>query len=111
LQYFKPENYFEVREALLKAGRGDLIGEDCDCLIPSKPPREAIERRRQDANKRFRGEYVHTIKESEGGAKGNKSRQTVSRSSGKPKKKTKNRKQSRHEGTPGYRPGRKNTKK
>ncbi len=26
LQFFKPENYFEVREALLKAGRADLIG-------------------------------------------------------------------------------------
>ncbi len=26
MQFFKPENYFEVREALLKAGRGDLIG-------------------------------------------------------------------------------------
>ena len=26
LQFFKPENYFMVREALLKAGRADLIG-------------------------------------------------------------------------------------
>jgi uncharacterized radical SAM protein YgiQ len=61
LQFFKPENYFEVREALLQAGRQDLMGEGCDCLIPSRPPKEAIERRRDDANKRFAGNYVHTI--------------------------------------------------
>src|SRR5205085_11000201 len=39
MQFFKPENYFMVREALLKAGRGDLIGNGCDCLIPAHPPR------------------------------------------------------------------------
>jgi uncharacterized radical SAM protein YgiQ len=61
MQFFKPENYFEVRDALREAGRSDLIGEGCDCLIPSRPPKEAVERRREDANKRFRGEYVHTI--------------------------------------------------
>jgi hypothetical protein len=61
MQFFKPENYFEVRDALRQADRNDLIGEGCDCLIPSKPPREAIDRRREDANKRFRGDYVHTI--------------------------------------------------
>jgi hypothetical protein len=43
------------------AGRTELIGDGCDGLIPSKPPREAIEKRRKDANGRFRGEYVHTI--------------------------------------------------
>ncbi len=37
LQFFKPENYFEVREALLKAGRSDLIGSGCEALIPSQP--------------------------------------------------------------------------
>jgi uncharacterized radical SAM protein YgiQ len=61
MQFFKPENYFEVRDALREAGRSELIGEGCDCLIPSRPPKEAIERRRDDANARFRGEYVHTI--------------------------------------------------
>ena len=59
LQFFKPENYFEVRRALEQAGRQDLIGRGCDCLIPEKPPREALEARRLDANRRFRGEYVH----------------------------------------------------
>ncbi|MCE9551884.1 MAG: YgiQ family radical SAM protein [Planctomycetes bacterium] len=61
MQFFKPENYFEVRKALLAAKRGDLIGDGCDCLIPSQPPKEAIEGRRKDAGKRFRGDYVHTI--------------------------------------------------
>lgn len=61
LQFFKPENYFEVREALYRTGRQDLIGDGCDALIPSKPPKEAIMRRRQDANARFDGKYVHTI--------------------------------------------------
>jgi uncharacterized radical SAM protein YgiQ len=59
MQFFKPENYFEVRQALLSAGRQDLIGSGCDCLILAQPPREAILRRRQEADERFNGEYVH----------------------------------------------------
>jgi len=51
LQFFKPENYFEVRRALNEAGRQDLIGEGCDCLIPSKAPREAVDGRRRRASK------------------------------------------------------------
>src|SRR5205814_10397506 len=46
MQFFKPENWFTVREALTEAGRQDLIGNGCDCLIPAQPPREAIEARR-----------------------------------------------------------------
>ena len=46
LQFFKPENYFEVRKALEQAGRHDLIGDGCDCLIPSSPPRVALDERR-----------------------------------------------------------------
>lgn len=61
MQFFKPANYFEVRDALRQAGRHDLIGSGCDCLIPAMPPREAIAARRKDANTRFRGEYVHTV--------------------------------------------------
>ncbi|MCA9186253.1 MAG: YgiQ family radical SAM protein, partial [Planctomycetales bacterium] len=83
MQYFKPENYFEVREALRQAGRHDLIGEDCDCLIPSHPPREAIQRRRQQARD-VGGQYVHAIR---------------------PKKGSK--KESRHAPGRGYRPDRK----
>ncbi len=69
MQFFKPENYFEVREALRETGRTDLIGDGCDALIPSKPPKEALIRRRKDANKRFRGEYVHTIPNAKKGSK------------------------------------------
>jgi len=61
LQFFKPENYFEVREALLQAGRGDLIGGGCDALIPAQPPKEALTARREKANQAARGDYVHTI--------------------------------------------------
>src|SRR6266446_6370852 len=62
MQFFKPENYFEVREALRAAGRADLIGDGCDALIPAGPPREALETRRQRANQEVQdGEYVHQI--------------------------------------------------
>jgi hypothetical protein len=61
MQFFKPENYFEVRKALEQAGRQDLIGSGCDALIPAQPPREALLARRQQANANFRGDYVHTI--------------------------------------------------
>lgn len=61
LQYFKPENYFEVRRALLDAGRGDLIGGGCDALIPANPPKEALQQRREHANEAVRGDYVHQI--------------------------------------------------
>jgi len=84
MQFFKPENYFEVREALRQAGRQDLIGDGCDSLIPAQPPREAIAARRDDANGRFRGEYVHAVADG--------------------KKKKGKRKESRNKPGPGYRP-------
>jgi len=80
MQFFKPGNYFEVRKALLQAGRSDLIGGGCDALIPANPPREAILDRRARA------------KPDPGGNKR------------KGKKK-----QSRHEADAGYRPQRKST--
>src|SRR5438128_7149800 len=61
MQFFKPENYFEVRKALEQAGRQDLIGAGCDALIPAQPPKEALGARREQANRNFRGDYVHTI--------------------------------------------------
>jgi uncharacterized radical SAM protein YgiQ len=54
LQFFKPENYFEVRQALEQAGRHDLIGSGCDCLIPSSPPGEALRKRREEANRQIK---------------------------------------------------------
>lgn len=51
LQFFKPENYFEVREALRRAQRMDLIGDGPGKLISSKPPRAALDQRRKRANR------------------------------------------------------------
>jgi uncharacterized radical SAM protein YgiQ len=63
MQFFKPENWFTVREALIEAGRQDLIGNGCDCLIPAQPPKEAIEARRRRANRAVGGEddHYHTV--------------------------------------------------
>ena len=58
MQFFKPENYFEVREALIQGGRADLIG-GCDGLIPANPPKEAIEARRKQAN--APGDHYHAV--------------------------------------------------
>ena len=90
MQFFKPENYFEVRKALEQAGRQDLIGPGCDSLIADTPPREALDKRRKDANTKFRGEYVHTI----------------SPKGSAPAKGKTPKKQSRHGPGTGYRPGR-----
>jgi len=38
LQFWKPENYEDVRRALEQADRLDLIGSGPDCLIPARPP-------------------------------------------------------------------------
>src|SRR4051812_10119737 len=67
LQFFKPENYFEVRKALIEAGRQDLIG-GCEGLIPAQPPREAIAARRERADEAVRGDHVHTVPSSSKGA-------------------------------------------
>jgi radical SAM superfamily enzyme YgiQ (UPF0313 family) len=61
LQFFKPENYFEVRKALEQAGRTDLIGGGCDALIPAHPPKGAIEERRKRANDAAKGDHYHTV--------------------------------------------------
>jgi uncharacterized radical SAM protein YgiQ len=63
MQFFKPENYFAVREALIQAGRSDLIG-GCEGLIAANPPKEAIEARRRQANRAVHGEeedHYHTV--------------------------------------------------
>jgi uncharacterized radical SAM protein YgiQ len=67
LQFFKPENYFEVRKALLQAGRADLIGSGCECLIAANPPRQAIEARRRQANGAAEGDHYHSVANPEKG--------------------------------------------
>jgi uncharacterized radical SAM protein YgiQ len=88
MQFFKPENWFTVREALIQAGRADLIGNGCDCLIPAQPPKDALLKRRERANESVQGDHYHTVANP---AKGEKPGE---RGAGPPK-------------TMGYRPGRK----
>jgi radical SAM superfamily enzyme YgiQ (UPF0313 family) len=100
MQFFKPENYFDVRKALEQAGRQDLIGSGCDALIPATPPREALDKRRSEANKSLRGEYVHKVP----GEGGSGSQDGPPPGGGLSKG---SKKQSRHKPGKGYRPGRK----
>jgi len=60
MQFFKPENWFEVHAALVAAGRRDLIGSGPLALIPAKPPREALESRKKGDSKLGRAAYVHS---------------------------------------------------
>ncbi|MEN8148615.1 MAG: YgiQ family radical SAM protein [Planctomycetota bacterium] len=55
LQFFLPRNYFTVRRALVDAGRTDLIGGGRDCLIPTHPPKEAIEARKEKRDRPRKG--------------------------------------------------------
>ena len=87
MQFFKAENYFLVRDALIQAGRQDLIGGGCDCLIPAQPPKEAIEARRRRAND---ADHYHAVANPSRGEKPGE------RGAGPPK-------------PTGYRPGRKTT--
>jgi len=91
MQFFKPENHFTVREALIEAGRADLIG-GCEGLLPANPPKEAIEAKRRQANDALRGDHYHTVANP---AKGEKPGE---RGAEPPK-------------TTGYRPGRKSQKR
>ncbi|WP_390821195.1 YgiQ family radical SAM protein [Tuwongella immobilis] len=61
MQFFKPENWFAVREALISAGRQDLIGDGCDSLIPANPPKEALDEKRRQANQALQGDHYHTV--------------------------------------------------
>jgi len=47
LQYFKPENYADVRRALEEAGRTDLIGNGPNCLISPRPPKRTPRKKRR----------------------------------------------------------------
>jgi len=66
LQFFKPENWTEVREILLKAGRKDLIGSGPGCLISAKPPRGAWRgagpKRRRDGSAPKNKGYRHAAR-------------------------------------------------
>ena len=55
LQFFKPENYADVRRALEQAGRTDLIGRGPGCLIPPHPPKTSAKRGKKRARSGARG--------------------------------------------------------
>jgi radical SAM superfamily enzyme YgiQ (UPF0313 family) len=58
MQFFKPENWFLVKEALEQAGRSDLIGDGPQCLIRSQPPAAALGDRARRRGSEL-GSYVH----------------------------------------------------
>ncbi|QGJ70696.1 YgiQ family radical SAM protein [Planctomycetales bacterium 10988] len=109
LQFFKPENYFEVRQALVQAEREDLIGDGCDCLIPSRPPKSAIDKRRKKANQSFNRPKSKRQRGNGSSAAQNNNVSNESHEStngGYSKKR-----RSRNRSTQGYRPNRKSTSK
>ena len=54
IQYRNPKNYALVHEALVKAGREDLIGSGPNCLIREKPPGKTASKPKPDRQKRRR---------------------------------------------------------
>ncbi|MBM3998279.1 MAG: YgiQ family radical SAM protein [Planctomycetes bacterium] len=108
MQFFKPENYQEVREALIEAGRRDLIGDEPDCLIPAERPSEPNVRRTTSSKgsrtvERPRPSKRTAIQKRRGNGRG----KTGSGSHGSTAEKDGKRRESRHRPGKGYRPGRK----
>ena len=71
IQYRRPENYELVKEALLKAGRQDLIGFDKKCLIPPRKIKSAEKVKKKRNGKQQTAEYKngnssHSSKENRG---------------------------------------------
>ena len=54
LQYYDPKNANAVREALIKAGRRDLIGYGQNCLVPPAKPHGAANGKRKNGGKNKR---------------------------------------------------------
>ena len=61
IQYRRPENYELVKEALLKAGRQDLIGFDKKCLIPPRKIKGIEQKKKNGQGKRDRKNINSTI--------------------------------------------------
>jgi hypothetical protein len=94
LQFFKPENYFAVREALIEAKRTDLIGDGCDSLIPANPPKEALDKRRRESQRITDGDHYHTVANPAQGEKPGVRGANPLKSSGyRPQRKTQQRRQ------------------
>ena len=52
IQYKRPENYDLVKEALMKAGREDLIGFGEECLIPPRKIKSKNNKNKKTSNER-----------------------------------------------------------
>jgi hypothetical protein len=67
--YWDPAHHEEAREALVKAGRGDLIGTKPHCLVPPAAGKGALPRYMQrQGNARGGKPAGHGPKRREGGA-------------------------------------------
>ena len=104
MHFFKPENYFTVREALIEAGRADLIG-GCEGLIPANPPKEALEAKRRQANEALRGDHHHTVANPAKGEKpGERGAEPPKPTGYRPGRKTQKRRQEKRKGKSGPMP-------
>ena len=63
IQYSRPENYALVKEALIAAGRRDLIGSGSKCLIKGYERTPLPARSRPDRPRQERGTYKQAKKE------------------------------------------------
>lgn len=70
IQYRNPSNYELVREALIKAGREDLIGFSDKCLIRPRKVKEQNTGMRSDKEKRTKGNRKRNEKENSPNHKG-----------------------------------------
>ncbi len=69
IQYKKPENYDLVKEALVKAGRQDLIGFDKVCLIPPRKMKKEAPKATGAKRVAYDKEKNHGSKSNRGGKK------------------------------------------
>jgi radical SAM superfamily enzyme YgiQ (UPF0313 family) len=97
MQFFKPQNWFEVREALIQAKRTDLIG-GCEGLIPPNPPPEAIEAKRKRANAALGGDHYHTVANPAKGEKPGERGAEPVKTGYRPGRKTQQRRQEKRKG-------------
>ena len=116
LQFFKPENWLEVRKALIAAGRPELIGPGCDALIPARPPLEALVARRTRARREFAEQAEGDHIRGRPGARGRPDAPDTGGTAGAPIRpprgsKTPPREATRTQGAAGYRPHRKTHRK
>lgn len=111
LQFFVPENYFLVREALRKAGRTDLIGDGPEALIPAQPPGAAIAARRRRAADEVKGASgdIHRVPARDAGkSKGRGRGKGDGKGDGERRggRRRRDDRRQRGRGAKGYRPGR-----